>query len=222
MATLKDLEQLDLSKIDNPKLKGQVEEVIQGYQEASDKEDYLEVFQPNIDKIYEFVKKFAPKAMGQSAEADCECDDELEQPKAVKQKKTSSKGKSTKSKKKPKQEPKASSTAKTTKKDLEKLEEEIKMCRVKIKKYNEKKREGAPKKKPPTRYEKIKGHFIALENLIPEKLKNNIEVQKKSKRLMQNTHRKLLDIYKMTALEGKKDNQELQERLDKVEEKLEA
>ncbi len=218
MATIKELEELQFDKIENSKLKQQVKEVIQGYNEAIDKEDYLEAFKPNINKIYEYVEKYFPEAIKSPLDEDCPCDEE--ESKSTKNEKKASKP--NKPKKSSKKKTKASPTPKATKKDLEELEEQIKMCRVKIKQYNEEKRKGEPKKKPPTRYEKIKGHIISLENLIPDRLKNNIKAQKESKRLMQSTHRKLLEIYGMTALEGKNDNKELQERLDKIEEKLEA
>lgn len=222
MATIQDLLKLDLSKVRPEALQKSVKGIIDDYNEIGAKDAFEKAAGDNIDKIYKMVTKVSPDAIVETP-----CGDPIEV--ETKTKSTSSKNKATASKKnqkgskKKKEETKKESPKRTTtKKDLDEVLNEIKQCRVKIKKYNEQKRKEEGPKPKPSPYIKIRGHFIGLANLIPEKLENNLEVQKESKKLLKNTHRSLLKIYGMNALRGRNDNDELQEKLDKIEEKLES
>lgn len=216
MATIQDLLQLDLSKVRPQALQESVKGIIDDYNGIEAKEVFEKEEEASINKIYQMVTKVSPDAI-----VDNPCADPQEEKSA---KKSSENKKSTTTKKKdktPKKAKKEPPKRTTTKKELDAVLNEIKQCRVKIRKYNEQKRKEEGPKPKPSPYIKIRGHFISLGNLIPEKLKDNLEVQKESKKLLRNTHRSLLKIYGMNALRGQKDNDELKERFDKIEEKLE-
>ncbi len=71
MATINDILQLHLKKIENPALKETITEIMEGYKDAEDKKDFLSVFQPNIDKAYLLITKFAPEAIDKKQEVPC-------------------------------------------------------------------------------------------------------------------------------------------------------
>ena len=221
MATIHDLLKLDITKIQPEELRLEVQELINDYSEVTSKEIFEINAAENIKAIYEVVIQVSPEAVVQTPCEDTAIE-KTESPK-LKKKNTVKKIKNTvtsKSKQKNNTKEKPKRTA--TKKDLDVVLNEIKQCRVKIRKYNEQKRKEERPKPKPTRYAKIKGHIISLGNLIPDRLEGNLEVQKESKRLLKNTHRNLLKIYRMDAIRGKEDNDELKERYDKIEEKLET
>ncbi|TPN87151.1 hypothetical protein [Aquimarina algicola] len=216
MATIQDLLELDLSKVRPQALQESVKGIIEDYNGIEAKEVFEKEEENSINKIYQMVTKVSPDAIVENP-----CGDPEEE--KTEKKSPQKKGVTTKKKDKtPKKEKKEIPKRTTTKKDLDAVLNEIKQCRVKIKKYNEQKRKEEGPKPKPSPYIKIRAHFIALGNLIPEKLKGNLEVQKESKKLLKNTHRNLLKIYGMNALRGQKDNEELKERYDKIEEKLEG
>ncbi|WP_298546180.1 hypothetical protein [uncultured Aquimarina sp.] len=228
MKTIQDILKIDLSKIDNEKVRSFTEELIQDYKEMEDKEKAAEIIQGSVDKVYTLVSKYSPEALPSAMENPCDDVTEVKEKKGKSKKKTQKKS-STSTKKKPAQSsksekkntPKAKPESKATKAELNDLEEEVKVCRLKMKVYREEKRKLEGPKPQPTRYAKIKGHFISLGNLIPKGLKDNLETQKEANRLLRNTHRSLLKIYKMNAIKGQKDNEEIKERYEKIEEKLE-
>ncbi|WP_025663313.1 hypothetical protein [Aquimarina megaterium] len=221
MATIQDLLKLDISKVQPEELRLEVQELINDYSEVKSKEIFEKNAAENIKEIYNVVIQISPDAVVQNPCAD----PEEEKPETSKsQKKSPSKKdeKKSTSKKEQKSSTKDKPKRTATKKDVDAVLDEIKQCRVKIKKYNEEKRKEEGPKPKPSPYIKIRGHIIALGNLIPEKLEGNLEVQKESKKLLKNTHRSLLKIYGMNAIRGQKDNKELEERFEKIEEKIEA
>lgn len=228
MATIQDILKIEVSKIDNEKVKSFTEELIRDYKEMDDKEKAAEIIQGSVDKVYTLVSKYSPEALPTVAENPCDDVTKVKQKKGKSSKKTQKKKPTTAKKKvseSAKTQKKKTSNVKpeqkATKAELNELEEEVKVCRVKMKMYREEKRKLEGPKPQPTRYAKIKGHFISLGNLIPKGLKNDLEAQKEANRLLRNTHRSLLKIYRMNAVKGRTDNDELKERYDKIEEKLE-
>ncbi|QKX04172.1 hypothetical protein HN014_04365 [Aquimarina sp. TRL1] len=210
MATIQDLLQLDLSKVRPQALQDSVKGIIKDYNDIEAKQVFEKEEEASINKIYQMVTKVSPDAI-----ADNPCVDPQEE--KPKKKPTEKKKKTTTKKKAKKETPQKI----TIKKELDEVLNEIKQCRVKIRKYNEQKRKEEGPKPQPTRYAKIKGHIISLGNLIPKGLKEDLEVQKEANRLLRSTHRSLLKIYKMTSVKGEKDSKELKERYEKIEEKLE-
>jgi len=109
--------------------------------------------------------------------------------------------------------------SKTVKKELDKMTSDIKLCRAKIRKFNEEKRKNEPKKPKPMRHTKIKGHFISIANLIPVKLKENVSVQKEAERVLLRAHRGIMNAYKMNTVTTEKGLDAIKEKFDKMEEK---
>lgn len=223
MVSIQDIIKIDLSKIENEKVKTLTEELIADYREMNDKEAASKIMQESAERVYKLISKSSPEALPKAVENPCE---EIE--KEVKSNKKTPKKQGVKTEKKPvmnkpkrKKVGEASLKKEVTKAELNELEEEVKVCRVKMKMYREEKRKMEGSKPIPSRYAKIKGHFISLGNLIPKPLKDNLEVQKEANKILRNTHRALLKTYRMSAFKGKKDNEELKERYEKIEEKLE-
>lgn len=228
MITIQDLLKIDLNKIDSKKVRSFAEDVIKDFKEAEDKEKAAEIYQGSVDKVYQMISKYSPEALPSALENPCEDVTEVKDKKAKEKKKTQKKANTTTQKKpsktansKKKKTPAPKPKQEATKAEINELEEEVKVCRVKMKMYREEKLKLEGPKPQPTRYAKIKGHFISLGNLIPKGLKDDLEVQKEANKFLRNAHRSLLKIYKMNAIKGQKDNEELKERYEKIEEKLE-
>ncbi len=102
---------------------------------------------------------------------------------------------------------------------VDKAKLEIQHCRNRLKQYNAEKRKTNPTPKA-TRYTKIKGHFISISNLIPTRLKNDLKVQLEAKKILKKSHREILKTFQMNALVGKDDNVYIEEKYDKIAEKL--
>lgn len=241
MATIKDLLQLDISKIGNDKLKEQLQQILSDHKEAKDKEDFIDVYQPTIDQAYTLVEKFAPDAIqAETKENPCEEITHQNPVKKVKSSTVTKKKKSGNATKKDKgntttKKTKGSNTTKNNKsgdattatkmtlKDVQGLDKEIQQCRIKIKKYNEERRKNQPEKKTVSRYIKIRNHILALGRLIPPGLKDDLDTQKKTKRVLIKAHRELLNTFNMTSLRNiDRDQKEIKEKFEKIEEKLEA
>lgn len=77
-------------------------------------------------------------------------------------------------------------------KKLEECQNDLKGCK--------KKPTNPKKKRTLTRYAKIQNHLIAIGNLIPPRLKENIEIQKQTKRMLKEMHRKIVTHYRMISL----------------------
>ncbi|WP_299243079.1 hypothetical protein [uncultured Aquimarina sp.] len=214
MTTIKDLLQLDQKKIDDPELKKQVKNIIDEHKKAEDKEFFVKELQSSIDTIYELVKASSPEAIDKS-NTESPCDDPDEQKPVSKDKKT--KGKKTKGKKAAKKE-----KPKTTTADTLEMSEGLKKCDRELKAFREERRKLLPQKPPPTRYERIKRHILGLGKLIPPKLKDDLETQKQTKKILMKAHRDILNNFKMTSLRSvKRDQKEIKEKFEKIEEKLE-
>lgn len=109
--------------------------------------------------------------------------------------------------------------SKTVKKELDKMTTDIKLCRAKIRRFNEEKRKNEPKKPKPMRHTKIKGHFISIANLIPAKLKDDVGVQKEAEKVLLRAHRGIMNAYKMNFVTTEKGVDAIKEKFDKMEEK---
>jgi len=222
MKHIQQLQQIDASQIENEALKQMLIEYLNEYKAAEDPEDFVKVTTESADKILTLVKTHFPNAVQKQI------------PKH-KQQKTNSKtqattGKSQKSKIKEQAPKDKQQIAKAQKQEVKKnqqskkvlngLQKEIEQCRSKIRKYNEDRRKDQPKKPKPTRYDKIKSHLIAIGNLIPEKLEDDLRVQQETRRILLRTHRQIMDNYQMSTLKARKDHDAMKERFESKEEKL--
>lgn len=191
--SIEKLQQLKLDKVKPERLQEQVKGLLEDHNEADDKRDFEAMAKDSIERAYILVEKLSPNAIVQETEA--------------------------KEKKKPETKPRAEKKSKTVKKELDELSEDIKLCRAKIRKYNEEKRQGQPKKPKPTRHEKIKKHFIAIANLIPQKHKNNLDVQKEAEKVLLRAHRGIMNAYKMNTIRAEAGEKAIKEKYDDMEEK---
>lgn len=237
MITIQHLQQIDLKKIQTPKLKTQITSILEDYGQATDKEFFISEYQTIMDTVYDFVTKINIDAIAFPKQTPC--DDDPEELEKDKKEETSNQIKEEISKEENKaksESPKKKSTGQKKKKTpiveklkkdseevkrkvndtIKKVNAEISECRTKIKKYNEEKRKNEPEKRPPSRYEKIKKHFISIGNLRPDKLKESEAVDQKVQRILSKAHRNILNAYGMNSLRQlQKDQKELKEKLDK-------
>ncbi len=213
MATIKDVLQLDQNKIEDSEVKKQVQNIIKEHTMATDKEFFIKELQSSIDTIYELVKEDSPEAIEKKPkESPCADPEESKKATSKRNKKNVSGKKTTKKKEQPK----------TTKADVSKMSPALEQCDRELKAYRAEQRKLQPQKPPPTRYSKIRNHIIGLGKLIPPKLKDDLETQKKTKKILMKAHRDILDNFRMNSLRNiKRDQNEIKERFEKIEDKLE-
>ncbi|TGV03593.1 hypothetical protein [Flavivirga rizhaonensis] len=190
--TIEKLQKLKLDAVKPETLQKAVKDLLEDYNEATDKETFNKIAKDNIEKVFSLVEKLAPDAI-------------------VKEKKNPE------PKPKGKEEKKLS---KDTKKELDALSEGIKQCRIKIRKYNEEKRKGKPQKPKPKRHEKIKKHFISIGNLIPPNLKENLEVQKEAEKILLRGYREIINAFRINTIHVKEGVEAIKDKYDEIEEKI--
>jgi len=195
MSTIKHLQRLKLEKVQPHLLQKTVKGLLIDFDESPDQKAFEEIAKDNIIKIYDFVKKSSPEAI----------------PTEPEEKETSKTKPKEKSKKK---------VSKTIKKELADLDKDIKACRTKIRAYNKEKRENEPKKPKPKRSSRIKNHFISIGNLIPEKFKENLEVQKEAEKVLLRAYRGIMDAYRINKVAVKEGEQAIKDKYDKIEETI--
>jgi len=202
--TIKQLQALDMSKVQPEALQTAVQDILDDYKATNDKKAFEEIAKENIEKVFLLVERLASKAI---------------KSKKVEKKETkeSSKSEATDSKKEaPKKDEKPT---KTVKKELDSLSKDIKACRLKIKRFNEEKRKNEPQKPKPRRHTKIKNHFIAIANLIPPAHKDNVKMQKEAEKILLRAHRRIMNTYGINFVRAEAGEKAIKEKYDKMEEK---
>ncbi len=220
MATIQHLLDLDLAKVANPTLTETITEILDSYKNAGDKKDFLKVYQPNIDKAYTLVTKFAPDAIKKEIK---------KKPSTTKKTSLTSASGTPKEKKRKKEEEKP----KPQKKPIQKLSatayadrkkeiyDELEGCREMIRIDNKQKRALAPPKRPKSTYEKVQSKVLSLGKLIPSNLKGSLEVQRQTKKILMRAHKDILNAWKMTSLRKlEKDQNEIKEVYQEIEAKI--
>lgn len=218
MATIQDLQKIDLTKVKNEQLLKWTKDLINDYNTASDKQKMEQIAKQSIDKVFGFIKQTSPDALVSEDENPCE--EELAKAKKktkIKTKKTSPGKRSEKN-----TSPKTKKTLplEITKKKIAVIDMEIKQCRLKIRKYNEAKRKEEGPKPKTSRYAKIKSHFVAIGNQIPNKFKENLKVQQEVEKILLRSHRQIIDAFGMSKLKAKEDQKAIKEKYERIEEKL--
>ena len=188
--TIEKLQKLKLGAVKPETLQKAVKDLLDDFNEATDKEAFKKIAKDNIEKVFSLVEKLAPDAIVKEVE-----------------KKTESK-------------PKDKKLSKGTKKELDELNESIKRCRIKIRKFNEEKRKNEPQKPKPKRHEKIKKHFISIGNLIPPNLKENLEVQKEAEKILLRGYREIMNAFRINTIHVKEGVEDIKEKYDEIEEKI--
>jgi len=201
--TIKQLQALDMSKVQPEALQTAVQDILDDYKATNDKKAFEEIAKENIEKVFLLVERLAPNAIKS----------EKVEKKEIKE---SSKKETTESKKEaPKKDEKPT---KTVKKELDSLSEDIKACRLKIKHFNEEKRKNEPQKPKPRRHTKIKNHFIAIANLIPPAHKDNVKMQKEAEKILLRAHRGIMNTYGINFVRAEAGEKAIKEKYDKMEE----
>ncbi|MTI26304.1 hypothetical protein [Fulvivirga kasyanovii] len=105
--------------------------------------------------------------------------------------------------------------------ELQEVEKDIEQCRAVIREHNKKKRESEGPKPKKTRYMQLRERLLSIANLIPDKLKENLEVQQETEAVLLSTHSKLIKVWGMNKLKAKLGEKAIKERFDAMEEKIE-
>ena len=190
--TIQRLQALDMGKVQPEALNKAVKDILEDYEQTNDKSTFEEIASENVEKVFLLVERIAPDAI-------------VKEKKSKPEKKKASK--------------QSSKERKTVKKELDDLSQDIKACRLKIKRFNEEKRKNEPKKAKPTRHAKIKRHFISIANLIPPAHKDNVEVQKAAEKVLLKAHRGIMNAYKMNTIRAEAGEKAIKEKYDTMEEK---
>ncbi|MEQ3656500.1 MAG: hypothetical protein ABNH00_11605 [Dokdonia sp.] len=205
--TIQQLQALDMSKVQPDVLQTAVQDILNDYNATSDKKAFEEIAKENIEKVFLLVERLAPKA--------------IQENKTEKPKKSAPKSLDNKDTKRAEAKPekKEKKSAKTVKKELDGLSEDIKACRLKIKRYNEEKRRNQPKKTKPMRHTKIKNHFIAIANLIPPAHKENVKMQKEAEKILLRAYRGIMNTYGINFVRAEAGEKDIKDKYDKMEER---
>ncbi|MFL0147994.1 hypothetical protein V2598_06640 [Tenacibaculum maritimum] len=201
--TIQQLQALDMSKVQPEALAKAVTDILDDYKETRDKKAFEEIAKENIEKVFLLVERMAPDSIKKQ---------KVEKKATEKPEKKSD----APIKEIPKKEKKAS---KTVKKELDALSEDIKACRLKIRKFNEEQRKNQPKKPKPMRHTKIKNHFIAIANLIPPAHKDNVKMQKEAEKILLRAHRGIMNTYGINFVRAEAGEKDIKAKYDKMEEK---
>jgi hypothetical protein len=197
--TIEALQAVDLEKVNYPTIKEYAQEILQDYEDEDDatKQEFAKQATESIQAVYKMIQANAPEAIpgNETQETDSDSDNK--------------KADNTPKKKK-----------KLTKEELDAFEEEIKQCRLAIKEYNAKKNEGKPKKPKKKRHEKIEGHLLSIGNLVPENLKDNLDILEKAEKILSKTGREIMKLYRMDELHIKEVEQEIKEKYQQKEQKI--
>jgi hypothetical protein len=205
--TIQKLQALDMSNVQPEALQTAVKDILDDYKETNDKKAFEEIAKENIEKVYLLVERLAPKAIKTEKSEN-------------KETKKSSKKEEKKAPEPKKEVPKKSEKpTKTIKKELDSLSDDIKACRLKIKRFNEEKRKNEPKKPKPMRHTKIKNHFISIANLIPPAHKDNVKIQKEAEKILLRAHRGIMNTYGINFVRAEAGELAIKEKYDKMEEK---
>ena len=164
--TIQDLLALDLDKIKFEMLRDTVKELIEDYNDNQDKESFLKAAKKNIEDVYKMVIVKSPEAIPSDN------DSEESTPKKAEKK-----------------------SRKITKDEQKSFDEDLKVCRAKIKAHRDQQNEGKPEKPKPKRHEKIRGHLISIGNLVPDDYKDNLDVLDEIEKLLSETGRSIMKIY---------------------------
>ena len=208
--TIQQLQDLDISKVQPEALQNAVQELLNDYKETSDKKAFEDIAKENIEKVFSMVERLAPDAVKKPKAKDSESPKKEEKPSSEKEAKKPEVKTKEKETKKP---------SKTVKKELDSLTEDIKACRVKIRKYNEEKRKNQPKKPKPMRHTKIKNHFIAIANLIPPAHKENVTMQKEAEKILLRAYRGIMNTYGINFVRAEAGEKDIKAKYDKMEAK---
>lgn len=196
--TIEDIQAIDLEKVTYPTIKATAKELLEDYADEAEENraDFLKDAKGAIDAVYKMIKVNSPEALPTN-----------------KDEKNVSKDTNDSSKDEPKKK-------KLSKTEMDAFEEEIKQCRTAIKEYNAKKREGKPKKPKKKRHEKIEGHLLSIGNLVPDNLKDNLDILEATEKILSKTGREIMKLYRMDELKIKEVQEEIKEKYEQKEEKI--
>lgn len=206
--TIQELQALDMSQVQPEALQSAVQDILADYKATTDKKAFEDIAKENIEKVFLLVERLAPKSIKKAKE---------EAPKKTEKKEVAKDEIETATEKKTSEKPKKPN--KTVKKELDALSEDIKACRLKIRKFNEEKRKNQPKKPKPMRHTKIKNHFIAIANLIPPAHKENVKMQKEAEKILLRAYRGIMNTYGINFVRAEAGEKDIKEKYDKMEEK---
>ncbi len=230
MATITDIQEIRITNIQDPEIQDLVKKLQQDLKNTTDTELQEDGQQEDIDQIYDMVKSLAPTAITKQAASPCleapqTSSKEKDEPKTDKKKdsnNTKKKTKKTKKKERPKSKPKVkvNPNSDDRKAEREKLNKKAQHCKLMLRKHYEEMRKLEDPKSKPTRYQKIKNLFASIGNQIPDKLKNNLEVQQETEKILLRAHRQIIDAFGMSKLKAQKDQQAIKEKYDQIAQRL--
>ena len=104
--------------------------------------------------------------------------------------------------------------------ELAALEPELAQCRAVVKEANRKKREAEGPKPKKRRATKLREKLLQLAALIPPNLKDNLDVQEKTEKILLKTHSQLIEAWGMSKVQAEHGAKAIEKRFDDIEEKL--
>lgn len=192
--TIEELQNIKLDKIESKGLQKAVKDMLSDFEDTTNKKAFKAIAKDNIEKVFLLVERMSPNAL-------------KKEEKTVKKKVSKKVLETTKKVASPKIE-----------KELDDLNESIKVCRSKIRAHNKEKRKNTPKKPKPTRHTKIKKHLLAIVTLIPPEHKDDMDVQKEAEKVLLRAHRGIMNAYQMNTIRAKEGEKAIKEKYNQIEE----
>lgn len=106
--------------------------------------------------------------------------------------------------------------------ELNELKPELDRCRAVVSEANKKKREAEGAKPKKTRLTQLKNKLLSIAGLIPPQLKDNLDVQKKTEKILLTAHKELVSVWGMDKVKAKPGADAIKEKFGATEEKKEV
>ncbi len=106
--------------------------------------------------------------------------------------------------------------------ELQELKPELDRCRAVVSEANKKKRDAEGAKPKKTRLTQLKNKLLSIAGLIPPHLKENLDVQKKTEKILLTAHKELVSAWGMDKVKAKPGADAIKEKFDALEEKKEV
>lgn len=216
MTDIAKIQALDMTKILNKDAKSEIKKLIDDYNTAEDKEDFIEVTKENSKLILELIFEVYPDAITKKENP---CDDTSSSLNRVPNlQKTISKTQEPSGLERSKNKDKVVTSKPKTSDVLKALQKEVEECRKRgaTRKNTKKKTPSIPK----TVYDKVYSHINAIANLLPERFKDDPEKLGELKKMSLAIHKKAVVVFELNETLAEKGKLALKEKFKSMNQKL--
>ncbi|MFC4633520.1 hypothetical protein ACFO3O_06355 [Dokdonia ponticola] len=225
MTDIEKIQALDMTKILNKEVKSEIEKLIDDYNTAEDKEDFIAVTKESSSLILALITDVYPDAIAMQEEKPCVeivvtpekgTKQKIETPK----KRVAAKNTSESSKVKKDSPIKKKTKSTSVQSKLQALQEEVEECRKRgaTRKSTKKKTPSIPK----TVYEKLYSHINAIANLLPEPFRDDPEKISDLKKMSLAIHKKVVVVFELNETLAEKGKLDLKQKFKDITKRIQT